>query len=57
MSKLAPFCSLSKTFIDLQDIRPSKKTAGVKVELYAEVPRCAYQGKLKSFVNPCCSSK
>jgi len=41
----------------LQDIRPSKAGCGVRVELYPEVPKVAYTGSLKTFVNPYLASK
>ncbi len=40
-----------------QDIRPSKASAGVRVELYPEVPKVAYTGSLKTFVNPYLASR
>lgn len=43
---------LTNSLAMVQNIRPCKKMAGVRVELYPEVPRAPYQGKLKSFVNP-----
>ena len=41
----------------MQDIRPSKASAVVRVELYPEVPKAAYTGSLKTFVNPYLASK